>query len=224
MTERAHERDVPTRERVVHALMEHGPATAAVLAERLGLTPAAIRRHLEQLVEDGTLTTRDAAVRGTRGRGRPAREFLLTPAGRDALEHGYDDLAAQAIRFLAETQGAEAVTAFARHRAAAIEASYDRLGQAEPDLPATETMAGALTEHGYAATVRQGPAGEQLCQQHCPVAHVAEEFPQLCEAETEVISRVLDRHVLRLATIAHGDAVCTTCIPDTPARGTFPTR
>ena len=55
--------------------------------------------------------------------------------------------------------------------------------------------------------------GEQLCQQHCPVSHVAHEFPQLCEAETEAIGRVLGRHVQRLATIAHGDGVCTTCIP-----------
>ncbi|QWC84981.1 ArsR family transcriptional regulator [Nocardioidaceae bacterium] len=207
------EREQPTRERVVSALLEHGPATAASLAERLDLTPAAVRRHLELLVDDGTLTTRDAAVRGTRGRGRPAREFLLTPSGRDALKPGYDDLAAQALRFLADTQGEEAVTAFARQRAAAIETSYARISD-ETDMAPTEAMARALSEHGYAASVQQGPAGQQLCQQHCPVAHVAGEFPQLCEAETEVIGRVLDRHVLRLATIAHGDAVCTTCIPD----------
>jgi predicted ArsR family transcriptional regulator len=45
------------------------------------------------------------------------------------------------------------------------------------------------------------------------VAHVAEQFPQLCEAETEVFSRLLGTHVQRLATIAHGDGVCTTFIP-----------
>ena len=55
--------------------------------------------------------------------------------------------------------------------------------------------------------------GEELCQHHCPIAHVAAEFPQLCEAETEALSRVLGTHVQRLATIAHGDGVCTTFIP-----------
>jgi predicted ArsR family transcriptional regulator len=49
------------------------------------------------------------------------------------------------------------------------------------------------------------------------VAHVAAEFPQLCDAETEVISRLIGTHVQRLATIAHGDGVCTTHIPG-PAR------
>ncbi|MDT7686371.1 MAG: hypothetical protein QOG57_6681, partial [Pseudonocardiales bacterium] len=77
-------------------------------------------------------------------------------------------------------------------------------------------LAEALSADGYAATSGPAPgpgAAEQLCQHHCPVAHVAEQFPQLCEAETEVFSRLLGKHVQRLATIAHGDGVCTTHIP-----------
>ena len=37
--------------------------------------------------------------------------------------------------------------------------------------------------------------------------------PELCAAETRVFARLLDSHVQRLATIAHGDGVCTTHIP-----------
>ena len=43
---------------------------------------------------------------------------------------------------------------------------------------------------------------------------MAAEFPQLCEAETEAFSKILGTHVQRLATIAHGDGVCTTYIPN----------
>ncbi|MGH3355021.1 MAG: helix-turn-helix domain-containing protein, partial [Nocardioidaceae bacterium] len=43
--------DAPTRERVAHTILQNGPSTVASLAERLDLTPAAIRRHLDQLVE-----------------------------------------------------------------------------------------------------------------------------------------------------------------------------
>ncbi len=39
---------------------------------------------------------------------------------------------------------------------------------------------------------------------------MAAEFPQLCEAETEAFSRLLGTPVQRLATIAHGDGICTT--------------
>jgi predicted ArsR family transcriptional regulator len=75
-------------------------------------------------------------------------------------------------------------------------------------------LASFLTEQGYAASVEARATGEELCQHHCPIAHVASEFPQLCEAETEAFSKLLGTHVQRLATIAHGDGVCTTYIPN----------
>ena len=131
--------DQPTRQRVARSILVDGPSTAAALAERLDLTPAAVRRHLDQLVEEGAVEAREPRSLATRGRGRPAKVFALTETGRDRFDQQYDDLAVQALRFL---------------------------------------------------------------------------------AETEAISAVLGRHVQRLATIAHGDGVCTTCIPDVPTSGT----
>jgi predicted ArsR family transcriptional regulator len=53
----------------------------------------------------------------------------------------------------------------------------------------------------------------QICQHHCPVSHVAEEFPELCDAEREAFAEVLGTHVQRLATIVNGDCACTTHVP-----------
>jgi predicted ArsR family transcriptional regulator len=80
-----------------------------------------------------------------------------------------------------------------------------------------QALAQALSADGYAASASGNPAGssgEQLCQHHCPVAHVAEEFPELCEAETGAFGRLLGTPVQRLATIARGDGVCTTHVTD----------
>ncbi|WP_299055312.1 helix-turn-helix domain-containing protein [uncultured Nocardioides sp.] len=208
--------DAPTRARVARSILENGPSTAAQLAERLGLTPAAVRRHLDQLVSESSVASREQRPRGARGRGRPARVFALTETGRDHFDQQYDDLAADALRFLSETAGDEAVVEFARRRVAFIESDHSRLMAQTPDRDPAEALAEVLTRGGYAAGVRESPIGQQLCQQHCPVAHVAHEFPQLCEAETDAISAVLGRHVQRLATIAHGDGVCTTHVPDVP--------
>jgi predicted ArsR family transcriptional regulator len=208
--------DEPTRGRVARTILENGPSTAADLAGRLDLTPAAVRRHLDHLLEEGMVEARDQRVYGSRGRGRPAKVFSLTSAGRDSFTQQYDDLAAQALRFLAETGGDAAVTEFAQRRAAFIERDYERVMEESPELSPAQALAKVFTDEGYAASVKQLPVvGEQLCQQHCPVSHVAHEFPQLCEAETQAIGRVLGTHVQRLATIAHGDGVCTTCIPQT---------
>ena len=215
--------DQPTRQRVVRSILVNGPSTAADLAERLDLTPAAVRRHLDHLLADGALEARDPRPTVSRGRGRPAKAFAITESGRDQFDQQYDDLAVQALRYLAETGGDEAVLEFARRRVAFIERDYATVTAAEPDLTPAEALAKVFSSEGYAASVRSLPllangadgqgAAEQLCQQHCPVSHVAHEFPQLCEAETEAIGKVLGRHVQRLATIAHGDGVCTTCIP-----------
>jgi predicted ArsR family transcriptional regulator len=203
-----------TRDRVARTILESGPTTAAVLAERLGLTPAAVRRHLDALLAEGLIEEREPRGKVVRGRGRPARLFAVTDAGRDSFDQAYDDLAASALRFVAEQGGREAVTAFARQRVAELEARYRPVVDAAPEGRRTEALAEALSGDGYAATARPAAAaGEQLCQHHCPVAHVAEQFPELCEAETEVFARLLGTHVQRLATIAHGDGVCTTYVP-----------
>ncbi|TCC49662.1 transcriptional regulator [Kribbella capetownensis] len=206
-------RDESTRDRVARSIQTNGPSSAAVLAERLELTPAAVRRHLDHLLEDGLVESREERVYGPRGRGRPAKVFVLTDTGRHAFHQAYDDLAATALKFIAESGGDEAVAEFARGRVAEVEQRYRELVDAAPDSDKAEALARALTTDGYAASTAKAAHGEQLCQHHCPVAHVAEQFPQLCEAETEVFSRLLGRHVQRLATIAHGDGVCTTHIP-----------
>jgi predicted ArsR family transcriptional regulator len=208
-----------TRARVARLILETGPVSAAALGSTLGLTPAAVRRHLDQLLDGGLIESRTARVYGNRGRGRPARVFAITDAGRSAFEHTYDDLATSALRFLAERAGPEAVIEFAHRQVSELERKYRPVVEAAPAGGKVRALAQALSADGYAATVagvRAGSsnagiaAGEQLCQHHCPVAHVAAEYPQLCEAETEAFGRLLGTPVQRLATIAHGDGVCTT--------------
>lgn len=203
-----------TRNRVARSILDHGPSTVADLAGRLGLTQAAVRRHLDALAADDVVEAREQKIYGARTRGRPAKVFALTDCGRDAFDQSYDKLAADALRWIAEREGGEdAVVAFARARIAAQAGAYrEAVDSAAPEDRA-EALAKALSADGYAATARSAPVGEQLCQHHCPVAHVAEQFPQLCEAETEIFSQLLGTHVQRLATIAHGDGVCTTFIP-----------
>ncbi|MGX1854905.1 helix-turn-helix transcriptional regulator [Streptomyces sp. NPDC055299] len=216
-----HDEQQGTRNKVARSILDHGPSTAAELALRLELTQAAVRRHLDALAADGVVEPREKRVYGTRGRGRPARAFALTDCGRDAFDQAYDQLATEALRWIAQSagggvEGEAAVAAFARARLDAQAEGYRTAVEAAEPEARTEALAKALTADGYAATARSAPnpqLGEQLCQHHCPVAHVAERYPQLCEAETEVFSRLLGTHVQRLATIAHGDGVCTTFVP-----------
>jgi predicted ArsR family transcriptional regulator len=203
--------DIRTRDAIARSILENGPSTASTLSKRLALTPAGIRRHLDLLVADGILEARDPRVGSTRGRGRPSKVFLMTDEGRSQFEHSYDDLAVAALKFMATHSGDHLVTAFAESRAEDIERKATTY--LAKRIKKVDALATFLTEQGYAASVEKRGTGEEICQHHCPIAHVAAQYPQLCEAETQAFSRLLGTHVQRLATIAHGDGVCTTYIP-----------
>ena len=202
-----------TRRRIARSILVDGASTAADLGQRLDLTPAAVRRHLDLLLDEGAIELRANRGPVSRGRGRPARVYALTEKGREAFETKYDDLAVQALRFVQEQSGDAGVRAFARKRAGFIGERFASIRTENAGLSNAQVLAQVFTAEGYAAGVRDLPLAEQLCQQHCPVSHVAAEFPQLCEEETIAISDVLGTHVQRIATIAHGDGVCTTVIP-----------
>ena len=145
--------------------------------------------------------------------GRAARPCVRAHRRRAACSsgHGYDDLAVLRAAYLAE-QGRIAVDGFARDRVPNLLAEHLRATSAACPAGGAGALARVLTP---AATPPRpgGRARRQLCQHHCPVAHVAAEFPELCEAETQAFVEMLGTHVQRLDTIARGDAACTTHVP-----------
>ncbi len=209
--------DLKTRDRLARAILEAGPSTAVALAERLHITPAGVRRHLDALVKDGVLEAREPYQHSsnTRGRGRPSKVFVVTEIGREEFEHSYDDLALLAIRYMNSESGAAMVAGFASARAEDLERKAKPfMAKAKTDAAKFTALAEFLSSEGFAANIHDQGIGQELCQHHCPIAHVAAQFPELCEAETAAFSRLTGTHVQRLATIAHGDGVCTTFIPN----------
>lgn len=210
-------------ERVAQSLLLDGPASARTLAKRLGVTPAAVRRHLDALAEANWVSYGPKPAYGpsaVSGRGRPARVYSLNGNGRRQFAHSYDHIALEALDALYQTGGEGAIEGFAKSRADAL---LTRISSAESFKRASGVgeLANSVTEvlnhEGYAATVApaRGPIGGlQLCQHNCPVEAVAGRYQQICEHETKVLGEALGVHVTRIATIAAGDGVCTTMIPD----------
>ena len=230
-----------TRDRLVQDISTHGPITARQLAERFDLTSAAVRRHLAVLEADGVIAEYEMPAT-PRGRGRPSKSFVLSQSAHEDLPGGYDALAVMAVDELARLGGEEAVTALAERRIADWESTIaervaEREAEGEEVTPVRklELLSELLTERGYATTARplhvplpasgaQPGAGArtlvtaQLCHGHCPVLDVAADHPELCEAETRAISRIIGAPVQRHATLAQGAHVCTTHIPLTEGR------
>lgn len=228
--------DHDTRHRIMLHVLRHGPISATDIAEEFGLTAAGVRRHLDNIVADGHAEIVTVSRSGQRG--RPAKMFRLTDAGRRHFGHDYDTLALLALRALKQTGGEAAVENFAAQRIHQLleDLDVDQVHQLETNDSGDATssaatnraessdeeddvvgkaraIADALTERGYAATVDNSAGGVQICRHHCPIQDVAQEFPELCAAEHRVVAELLGQHTQPLATIADGNGICTTHIP-----------
>jgi predicted ArsR family transcriptional regulator len=212
-----------TRDRVLSAVLEHGPISAAELGELLGFTPAAVRRHLDHLSRHGVIEVKRAARAGA-GAGRPARRYVLSSQGQSTLGNDYLDIASSALRRLGEMAGAEAVREFAVERFGEMERRYaPEIEEAGSDITArARVLSEALSRDGFVASAQSIEAkaplpaalsSVQLCQGHCPIQQLAAQFPVFCDVETEVFSRLVGVDVRRLSTLARGGHVCTTHIP-----------
>ncbi len=215
--------DERTRDRVLHAVLEHGPISAAELGDLLGFTPAAVRRHLDHLARSGVIEVKRVARAGA-GAGRPARRYVLSSQGQSRLGNDYLDIASLALQRLGEMAGPDAVRQFAVERFGEMERRYaPEIEAAGPDITArAQALSEALSRDGFVASTASIEAkaplpaalsSVQLCQGHCPIQQLAAQFPVFCDVETEVFSRLVGVDVRRLSTLARGGHVCTTHIP-----------
>ena len=152
----AEESDATTRQQVLDLIVEKGPVTASSIAKVLGLTTAAVRRHITLLLDSKEIAEHEPSAPSKRGRGRPARHYVATERAHVHLADGYSDLASKALGYLGQLGGDEAVESFAAARSREIERRYApivRDAGSDPRVRA-QALADALTQDGYAATVR----------------------------------------------------------------------
>lgn len=201
-----------TRSKIVESLLANGTSTAAQLAQHLKLTSAGVRRHLDELMKAGQIVEADAKP-ATAKRGRPARAFQLTAAGRQQFGHSYDALALDALRALKSVAGSDAVREVARQRVSSIMAEVVPAADTRQVPDVAESIADAFTDAGYEASVEYTAGNIQICNHHCPISSVVEEFPELCAAEQDIVSQLVGSHVQLLSRIPSGNCACTTNVP-----------
>ncbi len=220
------EADERTRDRVLTGVLTQGPVSAASLGEELNLTPAAVRRHLDVLEHDGLIIVAPLKQHGA-GAGRPARRYVIAPQGHSQIGNDYLGIAKDALHLLEEKVGKQALQAFVAARSAEMEDRYRPLVEAAGNdiMARANALALAMSQDGFVASaqVMDPPAGRklphhllasiQLCQGHCPVRDLAEDFHIFCDEETKIIADLLGVDVRRLSTMADGAHVCTTHIP-----------
>lgn len=182
----------PTRARVFAFLTEKkAAASTEEVADRLGLHPNGVRRHLERLEQEGLVSR--SRVRG--GQGRPRDSWSVAPDARPGGEHprAYGDLARWLVRAI--STGSE--------RTQEVEQAGREIGrELAPGEggDAREGLQEAFAAMGFEPVFEDRPAGGFCCQLgNCPYRDSVHESPEvvcgLHRGITEGLLSVLDPEV-----------------------------
>lgn len=208
------------RAAIVGQLRRSGDGSVAELADHLGISEVATRRHLGVLVDEGLIEAQTV----NQGRGRPAARYRLTPAANQLFPQRYDRFASEALEFLADEHGRDGVRAFLRWRLQREVSGLQEAVTAEDLHERLTQLAGALSEAGFEASVSPDGEGFSLTQDHCAIYDVAKEHPEVCAYEAATFSRVLGRDVMlsRRQTLAGGSPACVCSVSPRAATAADP--
>ena len=192
---------ISTKQAILEYLLKDGRATALGLAEALGVSPQAIRRHLKDL--EGEELIEYEVVHGDKegqaSTGRPQHRYALSRKGRDRFPNNHGEFAVSLLDTLAETVGKDQVGSI-------LQKQWQRKAQVYRD----RLISGSIQERvaklvelrkqeGYMAqwyaveADAQNPSGATrfiLTEHHCAIADVAESFPTVCGHELEMFSEL----------------------------------
>jgi DeoR family suf operon transcriptional repressor len=202
-----------TKQDILHHLLKHGQATAQELADRLGVTPQAIRRHLKDLEADGIVIHHATQV----SIGRPNYYYKLTSAGRSQFPDRYDEFAVSLLDTLAETVGKDQVSSILQKQWQRKALEYrDRIGQGELG-DRVQRLVQLRRDEGYMAECcpvddegREDPNGKGfiLTEYHCAISSIAQSFPSVCGHELEMFTIALECPVTRTHWLVNGEHQC----------------
>lgn len=198
-----------TRADLLVAVKKAQPVTAEALAERFGVTPNALRRHLKELESEGIVRAESAP----RAIGRPALLFSLTGAGEALFPRAYDDALAGVLEQVRAQLGTAGVAALFTSQWAGLAGEARAALGSLPLHERAQLLAELLTSRGYMAEAEAGPDGATTIREHnCVLKGIAERFPEVCAAEARFLEEVLGESVERQAHIASGANCCEYCV------------
>ena len=200
------------KQRVLEHLKRSDGATASEVAEALGITEAAVRQHIDGLVELG-LVERRPLPRSRGGRGRSPLEWVLTAQGSTHFADRHGQLTVELLGAMKDALGSEGldrvIDARAEHQLAVYRAVVPAAGDA-PLVARVEALAGQRTAEGYMADVQRDGDDVLLVEHHCPICTAATACPGFCRSELELFRDTLgpDVSVERTAHLLAGDVRC----------------
>lgn len=213
----------PTR-REIYLLARGSEAgvTATEVANHFDLHPNVARHHLDKLTAGGYLDV--AVAKGGSGAGRPSKRYTATGKGDQLdLPVRHDDVLVTLLGRALELLPREQAEAMAEE----VGIEYGRLlaqKLADPSeqqrslKSALQTMADALTAHGFAAHAEKRNNELRIVSEHCPFGDAVMANPVICAVDRGMMKGMVselyggDATVTGESSLPMGDDVCVTAL------------
>src|SRR5262245_50272009 len=178
---------------IAHLLKQEGAMDAARLAERLRLSPMAVRLHLYALQAEQLVTYEEEP----RPLGRPAKLWRLTAAADRLFPEGYAELTLGLLSSIRSAFGKSGLERLLAVRTRSQITAYRKRMAGHNSLAKRLKMLAAIrTEEGYMAEVkREADGGFLLVENHCPICAAATSCAELCAKALETFRAVLGERV-----------------------------
>ena len=178
-----------SQDRLLYLLKSRGPQTTAAIAERLGMTTVAARKHLAKLLEDGLVAFEDERI----SVGRPKRTWSLSEAGHARFPDTHSDLTLELLQSIERVFGADGVERIiAQREQETLDGYQSALSECDDLAARVQALTKIRRREGYMAEWKRRADGSfQLIENHCPICAAAAECQGLCRSELAIFQIVL---------------------------------
>jgi predicted ArsR family transcriptional regulator len=187
---------------ILQYLQRHGEANVKELAALLAVSATAVRDHLVHLQGEGLIEVRAERY----GPGRPRLVYTLSEEARSRFPKQYDRLITGLLRELIALEGLVKVEQLLERVSRRLADEYAPLMEGVGVVERLSELRGLLELRGVPAEVVEGGEGIRLFA--CPFYDVAQDHPEVCSMERQMIEYVLGEKLALESTIREGAHTC----------------
>jgi predicted ArsR family transcriptional regulator len=210
----------PTRREIYLFAGEREGVTAAETARQFDLHSNVARHHLDKLAAGGYLTV---TVERSAGAGRPSKHYRSTGDAAIELPLRHDDilltLLGRALQELGSTRAETLAESVGADLGRSLSESLGGDAAQQSFRAALQTVAEAMTAHGFAAHA-EGKGNElRIVSDHCPFGPTVVEHPVICAVDRGLVAGMLnglgsDASAELSESLPMGDDHCVTTVTE----------
>lgn len=184
-----------TRKQIMMMLKTEGALTVSEMAERLGVTEMAVRRHINTLERDRLIESK--LLRQSMG--RPTNQYFLTEKSEQFFPKQYAGFTMEILSDLEKSHGSEIIEEVFKNRAKRILNTYLPKFKGKNLQERIRMLADIQDKRGYMVKWEKQEDGTfQFIEFNCPISMIASEYRHACKCEVNWFGELLDAEVERI--------------------------